>query len=251
MPRRLGQHFLVRTSILRRIAEAAVPSRDLHTVEIGPGRGALTQFLIPLAERVTAIEVDPVLVHYLTEKFRGEANFHLIHSDVLATDLAQWGRVSIAGNLPYYITSPIIEKVLALGPLLANAVFLIQKEVAERITAPPGTRDYGYLSVLCQVSAQVKYLMTVPPDAFRPPPKVFSAVVQLTPRPEPLVADTPAFLQFASLCFAQKRKTLRNNLVDQYPAIESQPEAKLRAEQLDVARMADLWQRLRTSAETR
>jgi 16S rRNA (adenine1518-N6/adenine1519-N6)-dimethyltransferase len=247
MPRRLGQHFLIRTTVLRRIAEAAIPSRDTHVVEIGPGRGALTQFLVPEAERVTAVEVDPVLVHYLQEKFRGEPGFQVLHSDVLQTDLAQWGPVSVAGNLPYYITSPIVEKVLALGPLLKGAVFLVQKEVAERIAAAPGSRDYGYLSVLCQVAAEVKYMMTVPPEAFRPPPKVFSAVVRLTPRREPLVSDVPAFLQFASLCFGQKRKTLRNNLVGTYPAIESQPEAKLRAEQVGIEQMVDLWKRL-TSA---
>lgn len=245
MPRRLGQHFLIRTSILRRIAEAAVPFRNLHVIEIGPGRGALTQFLVPAAERVTAVEVDPVLVHYLQEKFRGEPNFEVLHNDILQTDLAQWGPVAIAGNLPYYITSPIVDKVLGLGPLLQRAVFLVQKEVAERITAQPGSRDYGYLSALCQVSAEVKYVATVPPEAFRPPPKVFSAVVQLIPRPAPLVADRAGFLEFASLCFGQKRKTLRNNLVAVYPGIEAQPEAKLRAEQVGVEQMAELWMRLR------
>ena len=244
MPRRLGQHFLVRTSILKRIASAAIPEPGTTIIEIGPGRGALTQFLQPEAGRLIAIEVDPVLVHYLQEKFRGETNFEVVHQDVLATDLSAWGPVSVAGNLPYYITSPIVERVLSLGPLLLNAVFLVQKEVAERITASPGTRDYGYLSVLCQVSAEAKYLLTVPPDAFRPPPKVFSAVVQLVPRREPLVGDVPAFLEFASRCFAQKRKTLRNNLVEKYPAIEAQPEAKLRAEQLGVEKLADLWKRL-------
>jgi len=245
MPRRLGQHFLIRTSTLSRIASASVPEPGLTVVEIGPGRGALTQFLLPAAGRLIAIEVDPVLVHYLNEKFRGEPNFELIHSDVMATDLGQWGPVSVAGNLPYYITSPIVEKVLALGPLLKNAVFLVQKEVAERIAAKPGTREYGYLSVLCQVAADVKYLVTVPPGAFRPPPKVDSAVVQLIPRPQPIVADIPEFLKFASVCFVQKRKTLRNNLLEKFPGIESQPEAKLRAEQLPVEQMADLWSRLR------
>jgi 16S rRNA (adenine1518-N6/adenine1519-N6)-dimethyltransferase len=244
MPRRLGQHFLIRTSILRRIAEAAVPSRDLHVVEIGPGRGALTKFLVPAAERVTAVEVDPVLVHYLQEKFRGEPNFAVLHNDILQIDLAQWGHIAVAGNLPYYITSPIVEKVLGLGPLLQRAVFLVQKEVGERITAQPGSREYGYLSVLCQVAAEVKYVATVPPEAFRPPPKVFSAVVQLIPRPAPLVADRARFLEFASLCFGHKRKTLRNNLLAAYPGIEAQPEAKLRAEQVGVEQMVDLWARL-------
>jgi len=102
MPRRLGQHFLVRTSILKRIATAAIPEPGMTVVEIGPGRGALTQFLQLAAGRLIATEVDPVLVHYLQEKFRGETNFEVVHQDVLATDLSAWGAVSVAGNLPYY-----------------------------------------------------------------------------------------------------------------------------------------------------
>jgi 16S rRNA (adenine1518-N6/adenine1519-N6)-dimethyltransferase len=246
MPRRLGQHFLARTSVLQRIAAAAVPGPESVVVEIGPGRGALTQFLLPLAARVVAIEVDQVLVHYLQEKFRGDARFTVVHADVLGTDLAQWGRVSVAGNLPYYITSPILAHVLRLGPLLENAVFLVQKEVAERIVAAPGSRDYGYLSVSCQIAAETKYLMTVPPEAFRPPPKVDSAVVQLTPRSQPLVANPEEFLAFAAACFAQKRKTLRNNLAAMYgrEKIDAQPEAGLRAEQLGVTQLAELYARL-------
>jgi 16S rRNA (adenine1518-N6/adenine1519-N6)-dimethyltransferase len=248
MPRRLGQHFLARTSVLQRIASAAVPSAASTVVEIGPGKGALTQFLLPLASRVIAVEVDQVLVHYLVEKFRGNERLTVVQGDVLGTGLAQWGRVAVAGNLPYYITSPIIAKVLALGPLLECAVFLIQKEVAERIVAEPGSRDYGYLSVSCQVAAETKYLMTVPPEAFRPPPKVDSAVVQLTPRPEPLVEDMDGFLSFAAACFTQKRKTLRNNLSSRYGKehIDAQPEAGMRAEQLSIERLADLYRRLST-----
>ena len=246
MPRRLGQHFLARTSVLQRIASVAVPSPDLTALEIGPGRGALTQFLIPAASRVVAVEVDQVLVHYLQEKFRGEAGFSVVQGDVLQTDLTQWGPVSVAGNLPYYITSPIIEKVLALGPLLLNAVFLIQKEVADRIVSGPGSRDYGFLSVSCQVLAETKYITTVPPAAFRPPPKVDSAVIQLLPRTQPLVPDVAGFLKFASACFTQKRKTLRNNLAPVYgkEQIEAQPEAGLRAEQLSVDQLASLYTRL-------
>ena len=250
MPRRLGQHFLARTSVLQRIAAAAVPSADLPVLEIGPGRGALTQFLIPAASRVIAIEVDQVLVHYLQQKFRGEDKFTVVHADVLEADLAQWGPVSVAGNLPYYITSPIVERVLALGPLLLNAVFLVQKEVAERITASPGSRDYGYLTVSCQVVAEAKYLVTVPPEAFRPPPKVDSAVVQLVPRTQPLASDVAGFLQFASACFTQKRKTLRNNLSGPYgkELVDAQPEAGLRAEQLSVEQLASLYARLKLLA---
>ena len=245
MPRRLGQHFLARTSILQRIAAAAVPSPETTILEIGPGRGALTQFLIPAAARVVAVEVDQVLVHYLQAKFRDD-QITVVHGDVLQTDLSQWGPVSVAGNLPYYITSPIIERVLALGPMLLNAVFLVQKEVAERITSGPGSRDYGYLSVACQLHAETKYLFAVPPEAFRPPPKVDSAVVQLIPRRQPVVADTAGFLHFAGACFTQKRKTLRNNLASLYgkERVDTEPEAGLRAEQLSVEELASLYERL-------
>jgi 16S rRNA (adenine1518-N6/adenine1519-N6)-dimethyltransferase len=247
MPRRLGQHFLARTSVLQRIASAAVQDPNLPILEIGPGRGALTQHLLELAPRVIAIEVDQVLVHYLQGKFRGDSRFGVIHGDVLRTDLRQWGPVSVAGNLPYYITSPIVDRVLRLGGLLKNAVFLVQKEVAERMAAAPGSRDYGYLSVSCQVLAEVRYVVTVPPSAFRPPPKVDSAVVQLTPRRQPLVEDPDAFLVFASVCFRQKRKTLRNNLAAAYGRewAEAQPEARFRAEQLGVEQLVDLFRRVR------
>ena len=148
---RLGQHFLVRQPILERIAEAACPDKTGIVLEIGPGRGALTSHLLARAERVVAIEIDPVLVQYLRAKFRAEPRLTLVDADVLKTDLAQWGAVAVAGNLPYYITSPILEKTLRLGPQLIRAVFLLQKEVAERLTAHPGTRDYGFLSVQTQL----------------------------------------------------------------------------------------------------
>src|SRR5262245_29209843 len=150
MGRRLGQHFLARKSILERIAEAACPATTDTVVEIGPGKGALTSHLLGRASRVIAIEIDPVLAQYLRAKFRDEPRLTLIETDILKADLRQWGSVTVAGNLPYYITSPIIEKTLGLGPLLAHAVFLVQKEVAERLTASPGTRAYGFLSVQTQ-----------------------------------------------------------------------------------------------------
>jgi 16S rRNA (adenine1518-N6/adenine1519-N6)-dimethyltransferase len=240
--RRLGQHFLARRSVLERIASAACKFPDQPVVEIGPGKGALTEHLLGRAVHVHAVEVDQVLVHYLEQKFRGDTRFDAIHGDVLKTDLAQWGPVQVAGNLPYYITSPIIERVLALGPNLLNAVFLVQKEVAERIAAQPGSRAYGYLSVQVQVHAEPEYLFTVPPDAFKPPPKVDSAVVRLTPRAAPLTENPAALVHFAGLCFRQKRKTIRNNLAGAYPkdAVEAQPEARMRAEQLSVVQFAEL-----------
>src|SRR5919106_1356110 len=124
--RRLGQHFLARKSILERIAEAASRRPDKPVIEIGPGKGALTEYLLARASRVIAIEIDQVLVHYLQQRFRNRPGFSALHGDVLKTDLAQWGEVSVAGNLPYYITSPILQRVLGLGPLLLRAVFLVQ-----------------------------------------------------------------------------------------------------------------------------
>jgi 16S rRNA (adenine1518-N6/adenine1519-N6)-dimethyltransferase len=215
-------------------------------VEIGPGRGALTDHLLPLAKRVLAIEIDPVLVQYLRSKFRGASNLEILESDILKTDLSSLGPLAIAGNLPYYIASPIIEKVLSLGPLLARAVFLVQKEVAERLTESPGGRAWGYLSVQTQVLSKAELLFTVPAGAFRPPPKVESAVVRLTPRVHLPAAEVKPFLQFASRAFHQKRKTLRNNLLGVYDKalLDALTETKRRAEQLSIDELISLWRSL-------
>jgi 16S rRNA (adenine1518-N6/adenine1519-N6)-dimethyltransferase len=157
-------------------------------------------------------------------------------------DWSQWGAGVLTGNLPYYIATPIISLYLRQPGLLSQAVFLVQKEVAERITAKPGTREYGYFSVECQFLAQTEYLFTVPPGAFRPPPKVDSAVIRLTPRPELAVRDIDNFLAFVSICFRQKRKTLRNNLREAYnPAPDIAPWANRRAEELTVEEFVDLY----------
>lgn len=237
---RLGQHFLVRRGILERIAAAACPVREPLVVEIGPGRGALTEFLMERADRVVAIEIDPRLVERLRERFPGAT---LVHANVLETDLAQWGPAVVAGNLPYYITSPILERILSTAAL-RRAVVLVQKEVAARLAARPGTRDYGYLTVATNLFAAPRVLFQVPAGAFSPPPKVDSAVVLLEPR-APLVADPPGFLEFAGRAFRHKRKTLRNNLAPHYgPEVQAWPEAGLRAEQLSLDRLAELYRRL-------
>ncbi len=194
----------------------------------------MTAALLERAGRLIAVEIDPALAAGLRLKYAAESRFSLIEQDVLATDLAQWGPAVICGNLPYYITSPIVEKALSLGPLLKAGVFLVQKEVADRMAAAPGSRDYGYFSVAVQARAEVEKLFIVKPASFKPAPKVDSAVVRLKPRPHPAVTDLPGFLRFASLCFRHKRKTLRNNLSGAYPreVLDAQPEAGLRAEQL-------------------
>ena len=242
MGRRLGQHFLVRESVLRKIAESVCGEHQDTVIEIGPGKGALTRQLLALADRVIAVEVDPYLAGYLRQKFRDDNRLSVVEKDVLKTDLGQWGPVAIAGNLPYYITSPILSQVFS-TPGWQRTVFLVQKEVAERVTASPGSRDYGYLTVHVALHAHAELLFPVSRAAFAPPPKVESAVLRLTPR-DPAVQDVEAFLEFAGLAFHQKRKTLRNNLRDTYPAIGDLPEAGLRAEQLGFPELVGLYTRL-------
>jgi len=244
---KLGQHFLRKPAILEKIAKAACPEMAERVIEIGPGEGALTEHLLAHAKRVIAVEIDPELSAKMMLRFSGDPRLKVVLRDVLQTDLTQWGRAVVCGNLPYYITSPVIERTLAMGKLLERAVFLIQKEVAERICAKPGTRDYGFLTVATQIHAKAELLFTVPPGAFSPPPKVDSAVIRLTPHSKEAPDPTP-MLAFLGLCFRQKRKTLRNNLIGAYGRlIEEQPEAGMRAEQLTLDQFRDLYHRLNGS----
>jgi 16S rRNA (adenine1518-N6/adenine1519-N6)-dimethyltransferase len=242
---KLGQHFLHSKAILERIAAEACPEGCDLVVEIGPGKGALTEYLLRRATRVKAVELDPELAAALAERWRDNAKFEIVQGNALETDWSGYGPGVLAGNLPYYVASAIISSYLLKPGQLESGVFLIQKEVADRITAKPGTRDYGFFSVECQYLADVQALFRVPPGAFHPPPKVDSAVVRITPhRQRP--ASTAQFLKFASACFRQKRKTLRNNLSGLYPrdVLDTLPESPLRAEQLPVERLFDLYQRL-------
>jgi 16S rRNA (adenine1518-N6/adenine1519-N6)-dimethyltransferase len=247
--RKLGQHFLIRGSVLERIARAACPEQEPLVVEIGPGRGALTARLLPRTERLIAIELDPYLVAFVRRKFAGESRLEVIEGDALETDLGQWGPAVITGNLPYYAATAILARALELGPLLRRAVFLVQKEVGARAAATAGSRDYGYLSVATQLYADVEALCEVPAAAFHPPPAVDSAVVRLTPRNRALelgISDPVEFLRFVGLCFRQKRKTLRNNLAGVYgrDLVDTWPEAGMRAEQIELAGFAAMYRRL-------
>jgi 16S rRNA (adenine1518-N6/adenine1519-N6)-dimethyltransferase len=243
---RLGQHFLIRESVLNRIAAAVCPEPQELVVEIGPGRGALTRKLLERAARVIAIEVDPYLAQHLRREYAAEPRLEVLEADVLAIDLAQWGPAPICGNLPYYIASPILERALNTRP--PRAVFLVQKEVAERLVARPGSRDYGYLTVRTAFLANARLLFEVKPAAFHPPPKVNSAAVLLCPAAAPAsVRDPAGFLRFVARCFSHKRKTLRNNLAETYgkDVVDSWPEAGMRAEQAPLALFVELFERLR------
>ena len=210
--KRLGQHFLVDRAVLERIADALGPNANDVVVEIGPGRGALTDLLSRRAGRVIAIELDRDLVPYLRDRYRDAGNVDVIERDVLEVDL---GAVAgpdflLAGNVPYYITTPILFHALE-PPRPARAVYLVQREVAERIVAPPGSRTYGALSVNVQGVARAELVGRVPGGAFRPPPSVESAIVRLTPRPDPVVEPSlePEFRSLVQDAFGLRRTQMR------------------------------------------
>jgi len=232
-------------SVLERIAAAVCPTREDLVIEIGPGRGALTEKLLSRARRVIAIELDPFLAAHLRLKFSGNGALEIVAADALETDLGQWGPAPLAGNLPYYAATPIIAQAVRLP--IPRAVFLIQKEVADRLAAAPATRAYGLLTVATAVFARVRLLFDVKPSAFHPPPQVDSAVVLIEPHaPPPALAYPDEFLNFAALCFRQKRKTIRNNLAEVYgrDAVAQWPEAGLRAEQIPVEGLMAMYARV-------
>jgi len=224
--KRLGQHFLADPSILNRIADALDPAPGETVLEIGPGRGSLTEVLLARGVRVIAIEKDRRLAGDLRESGVGSqelGSFTVVEGDALRVDWHELVRAAptpdsrfptpfkVAGNIPYNITSPLLEKALT-PPLPERIVFLVQDEVASRIAAAPGSKTYGALSVGVQAVCRVEKLFTVAPGAFRPPPKVRSALLRLTPLDRPLVPaeDIAPFRAFVTACFSRRRKQLRN-----------------------------------------
>jgi 16S rRNA (adenine1518-N6/adenine1519-N6)-dimethyltransferase len=217
---RLGQNFLNDTRAQQRIVDALGDTSAGTVVEIGPGRAALTELLARRARRLVAIELDSSLAAGLRFRFREQPSVEIVESDVLKVDLSSLAgteserSLSVLGNLPYYITSPILQHLFAHERVVRRAVVMVQLEVAERMAAEPGSRDYGLLSVLCRMHAQTELLFDLPPEAFSPPPKVRSAVVRMefAPLRKELGIEPKAFRKFLNACFAQKRKTLANNL---------------------------------------
>lgn len=217
---KLGQNFLIDDEARNAIVDALGALGERTVIEIGPGHGAITAILAARCRRLIAIEVDPALAAELRFRFREEPQVEVVEADVLDVDFAalvqQGESADVVGNLPYYITSPILMRLFAAGTrgLLARAVVMMQREVAERLSAAPGCREYGLLSATAQINARVETLFTLPPEAFSPPPDVFSTVLRLefAPRFEELGVDAAGFDAFLHRCFAQKRKTLANNL---------------------------------------
>ena len=251
----LGQHFLVDRGIIASIVRAVDPKPGDRLVEIGPGQGAITFPLLDVHHELTVIEFDRDLIFPLTEAARAHGTLEILHRDVLDVDftaLANEGVIRLVGNLPYNLSSPILFHALDHAPAITDMTFMLQKEVVDRMAAEPGSKVYGRLSVMLQAYCEVIPLFDVPPAAFRPPPKVDSAVVRLVPRDPATIGidDRDLFARVVRDAFGQRRKTLRNALSQVCDAamIEAagvRPDA--RAEQLPVADFVRLSNRIGTS----
>jgi 16S rRNA (adenine1518-N6/adenine1519-N6)-dimethyltransferase len=223
----LGQHFLNDRRILGRIVDALELTGSELVVEIGPGRGALTELLVPRAQHVFAIEYDRALAALLRSRYADDARVTIVERDVLEVNFAELAGPSyvLAGNVPYYITTPIIFRGLT-RPRPRRAVYLVQREVAERIVAPPGDREYGALSVNVQAVASAELLFRVPAGAFRPPPRVDSAVIRIVPLSDPVVNENEeeSFRTFVQRAFGLRRKQMRRVLRELW-SIDAESEA--------------------------
>jgi len=261
---RLGQNFLVDHNAARRIVDALGDTSNSLVIEIGPGRGVLTRILAERATHLIAIELDEMLDAKLRVAFEGQPNVEIVQADFLKLDLANLissrqqnrsnKRARVVGNIPYYITSDIVLRLFEQHDLIESVVVMVQKEVGDRLAAGPGSRDYGLLTVTAQLFANVERLFTLPPGAFNPPPKVYSTVLRLrmTPKAAMLQVESQDFLNFCKIAFAQKRKTLFNNLRAKYGIPETKQaleearvEQNVRAEALSIAQLAGIYRRLR------
>lgn len=223
----LGQNFLIDTNILNRIVDFAELTDESGAIEIGPGIGALTEQLAKRSQKVTAFEIDQRLLPILADTLSPYQNVKIIHQDILKADVQQVISEEFVGirdlmvvaNLPYYVTTPIILKLLADRLPIRGIVCMLQKEVADRIAAKPSTKEYGSLSIAIQYYTEAETVMIVPKTVFMPQPNVDSAVIRLTKREKPLVEvrDEEFLFQVTRASFAQRRKTILNNLSSQLP----------------------------------
>jgi 16S rRNA (adenine1518-N6/adenine1519-N6)-dimethyltransferase len=248
----LGQNFLIDTNILRKIVDAAEISAETGAIEIGPGIGALTEQLARRAKKVVAFEIDQRLLPILADTLSPYGNVRIIHQDVLKADIHQViaaeftnvADIMVVANLPYYVTTPIIMKLLTDHLPIRGMVVMLQKEVADRLAAKPGTKDYGSLSIAVQYYTEAEVVMTVPRTVFIPQPNVDSAVIRLIKRKQPPVAvnDETFFFQVVRASFAQRRKTILNNLVNNLPngkAMKEQIESSLANANIDPRRRGE------------
>lgn len=258
---KLGQNFLTSPQARQQIVDALGDVSESTVLEIGPGRGALTDLLATRAQHLIAVELDRQLAPALVAKWAHAAHVHILQSDILHLDLATlqasvgidtFSPLVVVGNLPYYITSDILLHLFSCAASIQRAVVMVQDEVADRIAASPGSSDYGVLSATAQMHGGVEKLFVLPPEAFSPPPKVHSAVVRFVMRPrfQEFHVERIAFMRFLQNCFRQKRKTLANNLRNfqgwehgqLVPAIVSVGlEASIRAEAVSLETMAQLF----------
>ena len=244
--RSLGQNFLRDASVSQRIVDALDLDADDHVIEIGPGQGALTERLVASGASVTAIEFDRDLAPPLERKFADSGKLIVIEADALEIDFASLiphsafrtpHSTKLIANLPYNISTPILQRLIDQREVFAQLVLMFQREVVERIAAEPGGKERGYLSVIAQNAFEIEHLFDVPPTAFYPVPKVWSAVVRLTPKA--LSNDEQKLREVVSQAFRQKRKTLANNLSHDYPHIaailrDAGFAEKVRAEELSL-----------------
>lgn len=216
--RSLGQNFLVKSHYSEQIVASVRPQSEETIIEIGPGQGALTELLVESGARVVAVELDRELAPRLASEFASSANFRLIEADALEVDfcelIAPAATARVVANLPYNISTPILQRLIQHRHCLREMTLMLQREVVERIVAAPGGKECGYLSVFVQFYCEVEKLFDIPPGAFRPVPKVVSSVIRLKVRPQPAaeVGDQELFLELTKTLFAQRRKTIFNNL---------------------------------------
>jgi 16S rRNA (adenine1518-N6/adenine1519-N6)-dimethyltransferase len=241
--KRFGQHFLTDDGVLRDIVRAIDPRPGEALVEIGPGLGALTDWLVPKAERLTVVELD----RDLAARLRKRPELDVVEADVLQVDFgalaAQRGqRLRVVGNLPYNISSPILFHLLEHVGQVVDQHFMLQKEVVDRMAAAPGSKDYGRLSVMLQWRYDIEALLDVPPEAFDPPPRVDSAVVRMVPLATPPAIDVKRLGELVAVAFSQRRKLLRHTLghwIEQQ-GIKAAFDLQRRAEEVPVAEYVSL-----------